>query len=134
MITSLADLRPSYSRADEQATIPPLVGLTTRPAGSDGPTPVCLPEFAAAAHWQEVARLGQGLGPPRHVLAAVIPGYTTGGPVATDPVALLDLFVESFLATPDVGPYVLAGYSSGGLIAQVLAARLTERGRPPAAM
>jgi thioesterase domain-containing protein len=138
MITSLAHFRPCFGSASELAAIPPLVALTRRSAGVAGPTLVCLPSFGASAHAQEFARLVQGFRHPRHVLAAVIPGYTPGEPMADGPDALLDLCAATVLAAPelagDAGSFVLVGYSSGGLIAQALATRLADRGRGPAAM
>ncbi|RSN69747.1 SDR family NAD(P)-dependent oxidoreductase [Actinomadura sp. WAC 06369] len=138
MIASLAGFRATFGGAADLAEVPPLVPLTRRPAGEGGPTLVCLPSFGASAHAQEFARLVQGFRRPRQVLAAVIPGYTPGEPLADGPDALVDLCLESLLATPDIaagtGPFVLVGYSSGGLIAQVLAERLAARGRGPAGM
>ncbi|MFF2120311.1 SDR family NAD(P)-dependent oxidoreductase [Kitasatospora sp. NPDC058184] len=137
MIAGLARFRPRFAGADELAGVPPLVPLTRRSADTVGPTLVCLPSFGAGDA-QEFVRVVQGLRRPRHVLSAVIPGYTAGEPLAADPDALLDLCVRTVLAAPETapeaGPFVLVGYSSGGLVAQALAARLAELGRGPAAL
>ncbi|WP_143231170.1 SDR family NAD(P)-dependent oxidoreductase [Actinosynnema sp. ALI-1.44] len=134
MIAGLAHFRPCFGSASELSSIPPLVALTRRSANTAGPTLICLPSFGGGAHAQEFARLVQGFRTPRQVLAMVVPGYTPGEPMAADPLALVDLVAETVLATPEAGPYVLVGYSSGGLIAQVLADRLAGRGRGPEAM
>ncbi|MGW2282882.1 type I polyketide synthase [Streptomyces sp. NPDC001770] len=137
MIAGLARFRPSFAGTDELEGIPPLVPLTRRHPGTAAPTLVCLPSFGAGDA-QEFVRLVQGLRSPRHVLSAVIPGYTAGEPLAADPDALLDLCTRTLLAAPETaaeaGPFVLVGYSSGGLVAQALAARLADLGRGPAAM
>ncbi|WP_338320234.1 type I polyketide synthase, partial [Streptomyces lonarensis] len=135
MITGLAAFRPSFDSPAELAGFPPLVPLAR---GTEGPTLICLPSFGATADAQEFVRLAHGFQGRRQILAATVPGYAPGEPLAASPDALLDLYVETVLAAPetaaDAGPFVLVGYSSGGLTAHALAARLTDRGRPPAAL
>ncbi|MEU8781760.1 SDR family NAD(P)-dependent oxidoreductase [Streptomyces sp. NPDC048637] len=137
MIAGLAQFRPCFTGAGELESVPPLVPLTRRSADAVGPTLVYLPSFGAGDA-QEFVRLVQGFRSPRHVLSAVIPGYTAGEPLAAGPDALLDLCTRTVLAASqtaaEAGPFVLVGYSSGGLVAQALATRLANLGRGPTAM
>ncbi|AZK92542.1 type I polyketide synthase [Streptomyces tsukubensis] len=138
MITGLAAFRPSFTDPAELAALPPLAPLTRGPVDAAHPLLICLPSFGATADAQEFARLAHGFGGERHIVAATVPGYTPGEPLAAGPGALLDLYAETVLNTPelasDTSPFVLIGYSSGGLTAHALATRLTERGRPPAGL
>ncbi|ONK14925.1 Erythronolide synthase, modules 5 and 6 [Streptomyces sp. MP131-18] len=135
MITGLGAFRPSFTSPEELAGIPPLVPLTR---GPEGPTLICLPSFGGTADAQEFVRLAHGFRGKRQILAVTVPGYIPGEPLAAGPDALLDLYAGTVLGSPeaaaDAGPFVLVGYSSGGVTAHALAARLAERGRPPAAL
>ncbi len=135
MIIGLAAFRPAFSSPAELEGVPPLVPLTD---GPDGPTLICLPSFGGTADAQEFVRLAHGFRGRRQILAATVPGYIPGEPLAAGPDALLDLYADTVLGAPQVAagtrPFVLVGYSSGGLTAHALAARLAERGRPPAGL
>jgi thioesterase domain-containing protein len=138
MITGLAGFRPSFTDPAELESVPPLVPVVRHPADPGTPTLVCLPSFGASADAQEFARLAHGFRGRWRILAAAVPGYVPGEPLAAGPEALLDLCARTVLDTPEVaagdGPFVLVGYSSGGLVAHALAARLADRGRVPAAL
>ncbi|WP_419998930.1 SDR family NAD(P)-dependent oxidoreductase [Streptomyces boninensis] len=136
MITSLAAFRPSFASPAELGAIPPLVPLTRGPVDAANPLLICLPSFGATADAQEFARLAHAFRGERRIVATSVPGYGPDEPLAAGPDALLDLYAETVLAAPEAaaGPFVLIGYSSGGLTAHALATRLADRGRPPAGL
>ncbi|WP_430790834.1 thioesterase domain-containing protein [Actinoplanes sp. G11-F43] len=138
MITGLAAFRPSFTDPAELTAAAPLVPISRGPDGAAGPMLICLPSFGASADAQEFARLAHALHGARRIVAATVPGYVPGEPLAAGPCALLDLYTRTVLAAVEAetgtGPYVLVGYSSGGLTAHALAVRLTARGRPPAGL
>ncbi|WP_367430015.1 type I polyketide synthase [Streptomyces celluloflavus] len=138
LITGLAAFRPTFTAPTDLERIPPLTTLTRRPDGPARPVLICLPSFGATADAQEFARLARGFRGQHQVLAAAAPGFAPGEPLAADPDALLDLYAATVLATAETAapgtPFVLVGYSSGGLTAHALAARLAGRGRAPAAV
>ncbi|MFD7919477.1 SDR family NAD(P)-dependent oxidoreductase [Streptomyces sp. NPDC059740] len=133
MVAGLAAFRPTFTDPAELERTPAPVPISRGPAR---PALICLPSFGATADAQEFARFGQAFGGRRRVCAVAVPGFTPHEPLAAGPGALLDLYAATVLAESRErgGPFVLAGYSSGGLTAHALAARLTEQGTPPAGL
>ncbi|MBO0820911.1 MAG: KR domain-containing protein, partial [Nocardiopsaceae bacterium] len=116
----------------------PLEGAVPRPVvladGGGLPALVCLPSVLATAGAQQYARLAACFSGSRNVLVLEPPGFSeTERLPATLDVAttILAAAAGDYLGG---APFVLAGYSSGGLLAHALARRLESAGVSPEAV
>jgi thioesterase domain-containing protein len=82
----------------------------------------------------EYARLAQGFRGVREVSAIPEPGFARGEPLPATIDALISVQVEIVLRSVGDHPVVLAGHSSGGMVAQAVAARLASAGIMPAGL
>jgi mycoketide-CoA synthase len=128
LVTGLAGFRRSFTDASELQQIPQIVPVAR---GSAGPRLVCLPSFAGSSDAQEFARFAGGFRGIRDVSVVPTPGFAAGEPLAATTEALVAVHSESIRKSVGDAPFVLAGYSSGGLVAHVLAARLSALGIAP---
>jgi acyl transferase domain-containing protein/thioesterase domain-containing protein len=132
LVRGLAAFRPRFEGAAGLATIP---AATTAARAEHGPALICFPSFAGTSDAQEFARLAAGFRGRRAVSVVPTPGYLPGEPLAADVGALLEVCEQVVRATLTPGrPAVFLGYSSGGLIAHLLAARLAGTDAAPAAL
>ncbi|MFE0020900.1 type I polyketide synthase [Amycolatopsis sp. NPDC059021] len=131
LVSGLAEFRPKFAGASEVDRMPPPVPVSRGPAL---PGLICLPSFAGTADAREFARFGRGFRGVRAVSALATPGFAAGEPLAANTGALLDVYAASVRKFVDGKVFALAGYSSGGLVAHALAARLAEAGSTPAAL
>ncbi|MEU0537599.1 SDR family NAD(P)-dependent oxidoreductase [Amycolatopsis tolypomycina] len=129
LVQGLAGFREQFTGAPERT--PPLVPVTRGPAS---PALVCVPSFAGTADAREFARFGGGFRGLRPVSALPVPGFAPGEPLAATPDALLAAYADTVRKSLNGAPFALAGYSSGGLVAHALAARLADLGTVPAAV
>jgi thioesterase domain-containing protein len=128
LIQGLAGFREKFTGPD---AAPPPVPVSRGPAA---PALVCVPSFAGTADAREFARFGGGFRGRRAVSALPVPGFTAGEPLAATPEALVGAYAESVRKSLNGTRFALAGYSSGGLVAHALAARLADLGASPAAV
>jgi mycoketide-CoA synthase len=125
LIRDLAAFRPSFTGPADLDRIPPAVPIAH---GPQQPTLICLPSFGGTSDAQEFARFAAGFRGQREVCAIPTPGFKTGEPLAKNAGALIEVHLESIRKTVDGAPFVLVGYSSGGLVAHMLATRLENTG------
>jgi acyl transferase domain-containing protein len=131
LLAAAARLRPAFGPADEAGALPDPVELTTH---DDGPVLVCLPTVLATSGPHQYARFAAGLRDRRAVSAITLPGYADGEPLPADRAAAVDAATRQVRAAAGERPVVLVGHSSGGLLANGVAARLAEAGRPAAGL
>jgi thioesterase domain-containing protein len=62
------------------------------------------------------------------------PGFVEGEPLPATVEALIEVHAENIRRTVNGGPFVLAGHSSGGLVAHALATHLETVGKAPTAL
>jgi thioesterase domain-containing protein len=91
----------------------------------DLPPLLCLPPVSGSAYWS--LPLARYLPQQQPIYAAECPGLA-GGPVATTLPILAELFVRSLRSLAASGPYLLTGYSMGGLVAFEMARLLVAAG------
>ncbi len=116
----------------------PLEGVMPRPVilADDGRLPalICVPSVLATAGAQQYARLAACFKGSRKVVALEPPGFGEGERLP----ATMDVAITMLAATVDTyvsgAPFVLAGYSAGGLLAHALARRLESTGVFPQAV
>ncbi len=131
LLGAAARLRATFGSAEEAGTLPEPVELTTH---EEGPVLVCLPTVLATSGPHQYARFAAALRGRRAVSAIALPGYLDGEPLPADRPAAVEAVTRQVLAAAGDRPVVLVGYSSGGLLADGVAARLAGAGRPAAGL
>ena len=129
LIQDLALFRPSFT---EPAGLAAPQGLVPVCRGPQAPEVICFPSFVGRA--QEYARFARGLRGIRPVSVASAPGYAAGEPLPASVGALIAVHAEAIGETVAARPFILAGHSSGGLVAHAVATHLHRAGQPPAAV
>ncbi|WP_370644564.1 SDR family NAD(P)-dependent oxidoreductase [Actinoplanes sp. L3-i22] len=125
MLKSVADLRPAFDGPADS----PLPAPVTLAAGTgDVPRLICLstPTIAGGVH--QHARLAARLTGGRHVTALPTPGFGRDEPVPASFDAAVRVLAAAVLAAAEGEPFVLLGFSSGGLLAHATAAHLEREG------
>ncbi|MEU2989651.1 non-ribosomal peptide synthetase [Streptomyces griseoincarnatus] len=107
----------------------PLVPV--KPHG-DLPPLVCPHAISGSPYWY--LGLSRHIDPRRPLLGFEAPGIEGGTPPLTDLTALAGRYREALLAHRPEGPYLLAGWSMGGVVAFEIARQLRERGAGPVAL
>ncbi|MEU2624786.1 type I polyketide synthase [Streptomyces sp. NPDC007157] len=131
LLGAAAKLRSTFGSADEAGPLPGPVELT---AHDEGPLLVCLPTVLATSGPHQYARFAAGLRGRRAVSALALPGYLDGEPLPADRRAAIQAVTRQVAAAAGERPVLLVGYSSGGLLADGVAAELAARGRPAAGL
>jgi candicidin polyketide synthase FscB len=131
LMGSLAAFRSSFTSAAGLENIPSPVSAARGPAT---PGMICFPSFAGRSGAQEYARLAAGFRGIRDVSVIPAPGFAAEEPLPATVEALISVHAENIRRSCDGAPFVLAGYSSGGLVAHALATHLQSAGSPPAAV
>ncbi|MFD4264068.1 alpha/beta fold hydrolase, partial [Streptomyces sp. NPDC058534] len=126
LLGDAARFRPALS-----GTMPEPVRLAE---GRGGPALFCLPTVLATSGPHQFARFAAHFAGERDVWALPLPGYQPGEALPATLDALLDAAAVTIRHHAGGGPYALVGYSSGGLLAQAVAARLEDAGEGPVAV
>ncbi|MEU2246144.1 type I polyketide synthase [Streptomyces sp. NPDC019224] len=125
MLRSVAALRPSFTTAADLDVLPEAVSYGAR-AKADGESPaprlICLSTPTVAGGVHQHARLAARLSVP--VSGIPTPGFARGDSLPESFDAAVDVLAEAVLRTADGEPFVLLGFSSGGLLAHATVARL----------
>jgi acyl transferase domain-containing protein/NADPH:quinone reductase-like Zn-dependent oxidoreductase/thioesterase domain-containing protein len=129
LIQGLAAFRQGFAGPAGLGSVPRPVSLCRGPAS---PSVICFPSFVGRS--QEYARFAGSLRGVRDVSLVPSPGYAAGEPLPATAGALVEVHAENIRRCADGTPFVLAGHSSGGLIAHAVATRLQRCGLPPAAV
>ncbi|MFJ4500818.1 SDR family NAD(P)-dependent oxidoreductase [Streptomyces sp. NPDC088864] len=125
MLRAVAALRPSFTTATDLDALPEAVSYGARAKGEgDGPVPrlICLSTPTVAGGVHQHARLAARLSVP--VSGIPTPGFGRGEALPESFDAAVDVLAEAVLRTADGEPFVLLGFSSGGLLAHAVVARL----------
>jgi len=126
LLGDLARFRPCCTE------VPGLAEPVRLAEGPAHPRLWCVPTVLATSGPHQYARLAAALGGTRDMFAFTLPGYGTGEPLPATLDTVVDALAE--VVARDPGPYALVGYSSGGLLAQAVAARLERSGSAPDAV
>ncbi|MGO4748544.1 alpha/beta fold hydrolase, partial [Streptomyces sp. 2MCAF27] len=127
--TAWARTRSYFTSPAELTWIPRPTRLA---GGPEGPALVCVTSAVGTSDPVQYARLAKPFQGERDVWALRQPGFHRGDPLPKTPEALLETHAASLRAELGERPFVLAGLSSGGLIAHMLARYLYDRAAPPA--
>jgi polyketide synthase 12 len=128
LIRGLAAFRPAF--ADES-------GLERMPApvpvccGTAAPGLICFPSFIGAGGALEYARLARGFRGVRGLSVLHAPGFADRESLPADLAALASAHAGNIRASAGREPFVLAGHSSGSLVAHAVASYLECTGNGP---
>ncbi|MBW1597419.1 SDR family NAD(P)-dependent oxidoreductase [Streptomyces sp. JJ38] len=126
LLGDAAAFRPAFAGPGEPGAVPAPVRLAH---SGTGPHLLCLPSALLASGPHQFARFATALRGVRPVTALPLPGFLPGEPLPASPEALSEALVAAVReASPEGEPFVLVGYSSGGLLAHTVAARTGARG------
>ncbi|MFJ2774955.1 type I polyketide synthase, partial [Streptomyces sp. NPDC087300] len=129
MVNAAAMVRPVFRTPDEVPALPP-VTLATGP----GVPLFCLPPTMAPSGPHYFSRFAPVFGGERDVTVLPNPGFASGEALPATRDAVVRFQAEAVLRQAGNGPFVLVGYSSGGWLANAVAARLEAEGRAPVAV
>nr|WP_067781357.1 type I polyketide synthase [Nocardia amikacinitolerans] len=122
-----AELREQFTAAPEPDRLPVPTRLA---AGSALPRIICLTPPLATGGAHQYARIASHLGGARDIVAVSPIGCRKGEPLPATPAAAAEAIARSVLAAAQGEPFVLLGYSSGGLLAYRVTEHLEAAGGP----
>ncbi|MFJ2275916.1 type I polyketide synthase [Streptomyces sp. NPDC087866] len=102
--------------------------------GPAGPVLMCFPTVLATSGAHQFVRLAAELADRRAVCAFGLPGFAGDERLPASWASLVDAAATAVTAGAEGRTVALAGYSSGGLLAHAVAARLAARGTPAQAL
>lgn len=120
-----AELREQFTAAPEPDRLPVPTRLGAGPAL---PRFICLTPPLATGSAHQYARIAAHLGTSRDIVAVSPIGCRTGEPLPATPTAALEAIARSVLDAAQGEPFVLLGYSSGGLLAYLVTEYLEGAG------
>ncbi|WP_329406153.1 type I polyketide synthase [Streptomyces sp. NBC_00704] len=122
LLRSVAELRDSF---DSEGMTTPLASARLGDGPGD-PRIVCVSTPMAGGGLHQHARLASHLRGARPVSALALPGFATGEPLPASAEAVVRAMADNVLDSAQGRPFVLLGYSSGGLIAYATAHHLEQ--------
>ncbi|MFF3216099.1 type I polyketide synthase [Streptomyces sp. NPDC002886] len=132
LLRAVGALRPRFDTVEELDHVPTGVKL------ADGPGRIrliCVSSPMATAGPQQHARFAAPFRGTRKVSALPTQGFAAGESLPTSVPTVTETFARSILETAEGEPFVLIGYSAGGIIAHEVAAYLErEKGVKPAGL
>jgi thioesterase domain-containing protein len=129
LLTVASRFRHTFeSRADAAAACEP-VRLAQGPLS---PSVICLPSVLATSGPHQYARFAKAFRESRELAVLPLPGFLSGERVPASMAAAVRAHGEAVCELTDGRPFVLAGHSTGGLLAYALASWLESNGVNPA--
>ncbi len=121
LLGAVARTRPSYSSLADLGAVPQPVRLADGPGR---PRLICVSTPMATGGAYQLARLASHFGDVRPVSAVPLSGFVPGEKLAESAEAAIEVLAASVLEAAEGEPFVLVGYSAGGLLAHVTAGYL----------
>jgi pimeloyl-ACP methyl ester carboxylesterase len=128
VLSAAARLRPTTSTSDSR---PAPLRLARGPAR---PRLVCVETPMAMGNHFQYARFAAGFADVRDVVSLPVPGFTADEALPASADVVVGQLADAVADVADGEPFVLVGYSAGGLLAHATATRLAEEGSRPAAV
>ncbi|MBV9843620.1 MAG: alpha/beta fold hydrolase [Kutzneria sp.] len=129
LLNVVADLRPSFQSPTELDGIPAAVDLVV---GQRFPRLICVASPIGMGGPPQFTRFASSFRHIRMVSALQMPGFATGDRLPASMDTIVELFAQTVRRTVRDDPFVLVGYSAGGLLAQATASHLENNGTVPA--
>jgi len=121
LLMAASELRPAFTTADELVALPRALTISK---GDVLPKLVCLPSFVAGWVPQQFARFARAFDGRRCVSALTLPGFAQGELAPGSREALVDVLARSVRHAANDDPFILVGYSIGGVLAHCVAEKL----------
>ncbi|WBB98289.1 MULTISPECIES: type I polyketide synthase [unclassified Solwaraspora] len=128
VLSAAARLRPTFDTpagADQRISPLRLAQGPARPRLLFVETPMAMGNHyqysRLVAHFQQI----------RDVVSLPVPGFTRGAPLPATAELVVELLADAALSAADGEPFVLVGYSAGGILAQATASHLERMGTGP---
>ena len=131
LLARFADYRDQFAPAGELARPLRTVKLAD---GADEPLLICFPTFIWRQNFHQYARFAAGLAGRRAATVVGLPGFVTGEQLPASVDALADALAQAAQQAAGERRFAVLGYSGGGNIAAVTAARLAADGHAPAGL
>ncbi|KAB2340336.1 type I polyketide synthase [Actinomadura rudentiformis] len=128
MLRAVAAVRPSFGASTGSAS----AQAVTLAEAAGRPRLLCLSTPMAMGSPYQHVKLAGHLRGTHEVAGLPVPGFVTGERLPESVEALVTVLAGSVLDAAGDDPFVLLGYSSGGLLAHAVAERLEQSGRGPA--
>jgi thioesterase domain-containing protein len=128
VLTAAAGVRAALDRPAPAG--PPPATLVSE--GEPAPQLVCVPSFLAGSGAHQFVRLAAALPRRRRASALTLPGYGPGDPPPASWEAAVEALAAAARRSTGDRPYVLVGYSVGGVLAHAAADVLERSGPAPA--
>ena len=128
LLTGASSFRPSFASSAELGEGD---GYVVRLAsGNDQPALVCVPSFVVGSGPHQFMRFADHFEGKRDVFVCSLPGFRGSEPAPGSWSAAIEVLADSIHRVLGDAPFVLVGYSIGGVVAHSLAARFEETGVP----
>jgi acyl transferase domain-containing protein/NADPH:quinone reductase-like Zn-dependent oxidoreductase/acyl carrier protein len=129
LLTGASRFRPTFNSAADLAGGGEYV---VRLASGDGATKVvCVPSFVVGSSPHQFMRFADQFDGARDVYACTLPGFRDAEPAPGTWDAAVEVLTDSIQRVVGDAPFLLVGYSTGGVIAHSIAARLERLGGAP---
>jgi polyketide synthase 12 len=130
LMKDVAGFRPSFDESDAADIVYPARIVR----GAAQPGLICFPAFVGKSDVYQYARFAAGFRGIRDVSVLPHPGFLEGERLPASSEALIQSLASAVQKCADGAPFVLLGYSAGGLVAHAVATRLETIGVTPAAV
>ncbi len=131
LLETASKFRPTFRTRLESEEAPRAVRLSN---GSIRPSLICFPSFMVTSGLHQYARFAKAFNDIRDVSALPTPGFLNGELMPETFQVALETLAEAVLREAEGDPWVLAGHSTGGLLAYAVAGHLQSMGEPSAAV
>jgi pimaricinolide synthase PimS1 len=125
LLTAAASLRPTFGVEQAGERAPELVKLSQGPAT---PALLCVPSLLASSGPHQYVAFARAFAKARDVFSLSLVGFSEDGPVPATVEAAIETHVHALRRHGGDTPVVLAGHSTGGMLAIAIAARLEQLG------
>ncbi|REH53970.1 malonyl CoA-acyl carrier protein transacylase [Kutzneria buriramensis] len=128
LLRAVADIRPKFTGVADVDHLPKPVVFAD---GKTTPRLICVSTPMALGGTHQHARVAANIGGGRHVSALPVPGFARGESLPTTAEAAVSVLGEAVTQAAQGDPFVLLGYSSGGVLAYATAKHLASQGLRP---
>ncbi|HEY5053313.1 MAG TPA: alpha/beta fold hydrolase, partial [Solirubrobacterales bacterium] len=128
LLAQASEFHPSFRSLDEFDE-PPL-GIQISSGGAS-PRLICIPSFVVGAGPHQFVKIARALEGRRALTALSLPGFRRGEPLPASWDLAVEVLAKSVLEAAGEDPFVVVGYSSGGVLAHSLTAKLESEGTAP---
>jgi thioesterase domain-containing protein len=128
LLRAVADIRPKFTGVADVDHLPKPV---TFAEGTTTPRLICISTPMALGGTHQHARVAANIGGGRPVSALPVPGFARGESLPATAEAAVSVLGEAVNRLAEGEPFLLLGYSSGGVLAHATAKHLESQGIKP---